>query len=47
MKGLLGLVEADVPEDVSTVTRFDLWLHQAICPIDNLIDDGAETFNQV
>jgi len=45
--GLLAMLEADVPEDPSAITDFDLWIHQAICPIADLIEDGAETFNRV
>ena len=44
--GLVDLLNAPVPDDTSTISDFNLWLHQSIFPINHIITDGAETFNQ-
>ena len=45
--GLVDLLNAPVPNDAHTISDFDLWLHQSIFPINHILTDGAETFNQV
>ncbi len=45
--GLIDILEAPVPDDPSVASDFDLWLHQAVFPLSQTVDNGWETFNQV
>jgi hypothetical protein len=45
--GLVEMLEAAVPDDPRIASSFDLWLHQAICPFNDVAEGISETFNEV
>jgi hypothetical protein len=45
--GLVDMLQTAIPDDPNVATGFDLWLHQAICPIADIAEGVRETFNEV
>jgi hypothetical protein len=44
---LVDMVMNPVPDSTSIVSDFDLWIHQGIFPMSQILEDRSDTFYQV
>jgi|SRR5271170_1586116 len=44
---LAELLNSPIHDDLSVVSPFDLWMHEAVFPMSHAADEGAETFSHL
>ena len=45
--GLVDLLNMPILTDPCITSPFDLWVHEGVFPVSQIIENGSETFNQL